>query len=312
LKNDHEQLIKAFSISELSDTWIAISYNGEGIWVSSPKISGDIKIITGKDKKGKDVVVTGKLVTKRGYEGLGIINFPKLSINNILQYIKDEIREVGNIVIASGRLASRGINFTSTDYKWHLTHQVLYMSKMSTNQDLVQSIRLCGCYNDDIPLTLFTSQGDINNLITAGPLQRILIDGCKEIGGSTSECVQLVEVDVKYVNKKKDEMRYETKKTVYHFNLVVSEGESESESTEEKMSEGFLSYSNNLEEKMYNDVRLVMNDTTEWISRGNVVSSIVDRSWDYRRLAKIQCSNLNIHSPIKWKKDGREYYYKLV
>jgi hypothetical protein len=78
----------------------------------------------------------------------------------------------------SGILSGRGINFVSSpSYKWHLTHQILATSVTRSVSDLIQSIRLFGRYNDDIPLTLYTPQNHINDLRKGIALHEQFIDG---------------------------------------------------------------------------------------------------------------------------------------
>ena len=175
LKAEHEQLVRRFATSiELSDIWTAISFNGEGAWIYNSKMKGLRNVMI----EG----VKGVRVGKYGFAGLGIWSFKKISIGAVLQYLRDLDQEefvLGHIVIASGLLASRGINFVSNgDYKWHLTHQILCSSVKSTTSDLIQSARLCGRYDDDIQLKLYTSQTDINDFHKALKTTEVLIDGC--------------------------------------------------------------------------------------------------------------------------------------
>lgn len=77
-----------------------------------------------------------------------------------------------NIVIISGDMANRGINFACYDDEnprnnWHITHQVLLKSESSSCSNIIQSCRILGKYTDDIPLKLYTTQ-DIRDKITGG------------------------------------------------------------------------------------------------------------------------------------------------
>lgn len=82
------------------------------------------------------------------------------TISDALQYLKDNggCDKYCHILIFSGDLAGRGISFVSSDYKWHLTDEVLFVSNIADEPELQQKIRLCGCYNDDIPLTLYSTK----------------------------------------------------------------------------------------------------------------------------------------------------------
>ena len=116
--------------------------------------------------------------------GLGVKVFKGLSIGDALGYLRtiDPNAEIfHHINIVTGRLGSRGTNFVSTpDYKWHLTHELLQLSTSASSDDLIQSIRLFGCYNDSIPLVLGAHQKEINNLRDAYKTQKTLLDGAVE------------------------------------------------------------------------------------------------------------------------------------
>ena len=100
------------------------------------------------------------------------------SVSEILQYLKDNggAERFPVIVIISGRLANRMFSFVSKDYEWHLTHQRLYMSNSADCTTLLQSVRLCGIYHDDIPLTLSCDIELFNSLRKAFELQQHIIE----------------------------------------------------------------------------------------------------------------------------------------
>ncbi|MDC3332904.1 cell division protein ZapB [bacterium] len=156
---------------KLSDFWCTMTYNGDGIQIYHEAIKSgfwnDAPIVVG----GVTAVVLEN----------GILEFKKVVIQTMLQWLRDH-NEGGNtfthICIIAGRLGDRGVNFCSTDFKWHLTHQVLYVTKTTTAASLVQSIRLCGRYNDDIPLNLYTTRYNANNLVNTLSIQDCLMNGC--------------------------------------------------------------------------------------------------------------------------------------
>ena len=116
------------------------------------------------------------------------INMPKrdpifvknLCINDALQNIKEH--KYGKIPeyigIISGDLANRGQSFVSTDYAWHLTHMIMSASDTSSGTNLVQYTRLCGCYNDDIHLTLYTSNEIQKELYAYDYYQNQIVEEC--------------------------------------------------------------------------------------------------------------------------------------
>jgi len=106
-----------------------------------------------------------------------------LNINDALQNIKDlkygKVPE--RIAIISGDLANRGQSFVSTDYSWHLTHMIMSASNGSSGTNLIQYTRLCGCYNDDIHLNLFTSDEIQKELYAYDYYQNQVVEECGEI-----------------------------------------------------------------------------------------------------------------------------------
>jgi hypothetical protein len=75
------------------------------------------------------------------------------SLNHVLQILKEN--NVTHVSIISGNLASRGISFVSSDYMWHLTDQYFHPGKTTHGENLLQSLRILGCYQDDKPITLW-------------------------------------------------------------------------------------------------------------------------------------------------------------
>lgn len=106
-----------------------------------------------------------------------------LNINDALQNIKDlkygKVPE--RIAIISGDLANRGQSFVSTDYSWHLTHMIMSASNGSSGTNLIQYTRLCGCYNDDIHLNLFTSDEIQKELYAYDYYQNQVVEECADI-----------------------------------------------------------------------------------------------------------------------------------
>ena len=102
----------------------------------------------------------------------------KGTISSFLQTIKDkfeifiedftEISEkqnkLPNIIIFSGDLAGRGISFTSSDFGWHLTSMRLLVAPNCDEPELIQRVRLCGIYKDDIPLTLYSTPAILEDI----------------------------------------------------------------------------------------------------------------------------------------------------
>ena len=90
----------------------------------------------------------------------------RTTISKFLQKLKDNggVAKYPHIMIFAGDLAGRCISFVSEDYTWHLSDQRLLISSSCDEPELIQKIRLCGVYNDDIPLRLYTTKKTISEL----------------------------------------------------------------------------------------------------------------------------------------------------
>lgn len=88
------------------------------------------------------------------------------TISAFMQQIKDAStpETLKPILIFSGELAGRGISFTTSDFQWHLTSLRLLVASNTVEPELIQRIRLCGVYHDNIPLTLYSTQDTLSDL----------------------------------------------------------------------------------------------------------------------------------------------------
>jgi hypothetical protein len=74
-------------------------------------------------------------------------------------------------------MVGRGLNVVSTDFKWHITHQILRNSDMATCADIVQKLRLLGIYLDLIQVHLFCLQRDAIAIKQSAKLQKRIFEG---------------------------------------------------------------------------------------------------------------------------------------
>jgi hypothetical protein len=84
--------------------------------------------------------------------------FENYSISEVLQIlVNDSLYQHTHISIIAGTLASRGVSFVSTDYTLHLTDQYFHAGYQTHGENYLQALRILGCYNDKLPLTLWCS-----------------------------------------------------------------------------------------------------------------------------------------------------------
>jgi hypothetical protein len=104
--------------------------------------------------------------------------FHKYTISEVLQILRDDpVYKHTHISIIAGHLASRGISFVSTDYKLHLTDQYFYAAKNTHGENLLQSLRILGCYDDNIPLTLWCSEQTWKAILAQNKIIHTLVEG---------------------------------------------------------------------------------------------------------------------------------------
>ena len=104
------------------------------------------------------LVYNGKGVTISAHGQVPVVH--KQTIAWCLQWLKTNggVASYPHIMIFSGELAGRGISFTDMDHEWHLTGMYLVASDKTDEVELIQKIRLCGVYKDNLPLELHTTQ----------------------------------------------------------------------------------------------------------------------------------------------------------
>ena len=122
----------------------------------------------------------------------------KKSISSFLQVLKNEGLETHpHIVIFAGDLAGRSISFTSEDYQWHLTDQRLLISNTCDEPELIQKIRLCGIYKDDIPLRLYSTRKTIFDLKKAFFRQEEIISSLQDSEMKSLDFINSMEINTK-------------------------------------------------------------------------------------------------------------------
>lgn len=112
--------------------------------------------------------------------------FKDCHIGDILSYLQDYggISKYPRIIIISGKMADRGITFTSTNYTeskipWHLTEMYYVVSQTTDQPNLLQACgRLCGIYKDTISLKLYSNA--IEDITKAYYCQEELLHRCKQ------------------------------------------------------------------------------------------------------------------------------------
>jgi len=150
-------------ISELFPIFTYIVYNGDGIQVLC-KHREQIHFAKQKtiNKYGQNINKYHVIKNNENY----IHYFQNYSISEVLQLlVNDPYHDHNFISIIAGHLASRGVSFVSSDYSLHLTDQYFNAGPQTHGENYLQSLRILGCYNDNLPLTLWCSERSWNRIL---------------------------------------------------------------------------------------------------------------------------------------------------
>jgi hypothetical protein len=168
IKNQGELLSKIIQHKKFKEAYTVLTYNGSSVTLYS------------KELLGKTINLPHKKCIYPCQENVFV--FKKVSVQRVLQYLKDN----GNsqlfpriLIIAHG-LVGRGINIVSYDFGWHLTSMFYRPHSASSIPTLLQSIRLCGIYKDDISLTCHVEKKVYENIYKGYQLQEDIFQRLKK------------------------------------------------------------------------------------------------------------------------------------
>jgi len=171
-KDYHNKLVNY--VSSLYPSFTFIIYNGDGIRVKCTSRSNE------PFAKGLSVNNYGQLINKYFQLNDNVHLFVNYSISEVLQILKNDKHNHSHISIISGHLASRGISFVSSDYSLHLTDQYFHPGKKSHGENLLQSLRILGCYKNDRNITLWCNKQTWKDIIEQNKIIDTLVDSCDD------------------------------------------------------------------------------------------------------------------------------------
>lgn len=197
-----------------------------------------------------------------------------------------------NIIVVAGGMADRGINFA--DHKtsgWHITSQVL-IKPSSSCANLLQSLRILGVHNDDIPLKVYTTPDVKNRILKGFRLTETIVNQLQETK-MPDEMVDRVCREEVVIRKQDIPAKYLTKGTITKSFRVVT--------TREENDGNILvvipSQLAPCEYAVYEHVMpYLRNCPNVWIQRSEIVNHIqVDRAVAEARM-KDMCLKPNRHT----------------
>jgi len=212
-------------VSELFPTFTYIIYNGDGIQIlcknRDPEHFTQNRSV---NKYGQNILKYHLIKKNDNY----IHFFQNYSISEVLQLlVNDPFYEHKFISIISGHLASRGVSFVSSDYSLHLTDQYFNAGPQTHGESYLQSLRILGCYNDSIPLTLWCSERSWIRIVQHNNIINNIVN---TIHNSSQWLTKLQEV---MINKPDSPLTRPALTTKFrkisknHFSLEISDDENE-------------------------------------------------------------------------------------
>lgn len=158
--------------------WFHLVSNGKGVRVYCD--TNLRKLDT--DSKGRFIKQDEEYIGEESY-----YDFDE-DISTVLQIIKTNLRNNWTkrdiqktvINIIGGMCFSRGISVVSRDYKWHITGEIYLPGDQTSVGNIMQGLRVCGVFNDNIGLKLWTTEDVALHIKAYGVLQKDLIGKMKD------------------------------------------------------------------------------------------------------------------------------------
>ncbi len=119
-------------------------------------------------------------------------------LSSVLQIIKLNIesrktkKEIQNTVIniIGGMCFSRGISIVSRDYEWHINGEYFKCSNVTDCGSILQSLRICGVFQDEIPLQLWTTPDIKKHILAYHSLQTRIVGLIKDTDKNVKEALE--------------------------------------------------------------------------------------------------------------------------
>lgn len=148
--------------------YVVIVHNGKNTTLLAPRLRHSNQTVRLPTSHKKPIRI----------EENGVYVFNKAQIQDVLQLLKNKggARMFPRIVIISHDIIGRGINITSRDFGWHLTHMFYRPSKTATIPMFLQSMRLAGISEDNIPRYLFAEEKVITDIMVGHRLQQEVVE----------------------------------------------------------------------------------------------------------------------------------------
>lgn len=187
---------------EFPNCFATLIYNSESISVYHPSIAQRIQRLVQSFPDDKWLNRLRPKISANGH-----VVFTRKSIRHVLQFFKDHAWGF-RILIISDLICSRGLNIVSDDYQWHLTFEVLRISKTTRISNMMQDLRILGCFKDDMPLTLYCEKEVHHQLMVESKALNEMLVRAKNMASLNqalplSEAIERMDMDIRKTTSRK-------------------------------------------------------------------------------------------------------------
>ena len=200
IKNTHlnasqDKLLHHITSHPELSMWSGLIYNGQGITVYHPQ-SSLLQKMRGKSPCSRKWADNKNVKNSLFFRGVGISDGLEYLRQLDMILVGRGMSRVTHIAVIAGDLADRGISFVSTDYDWHPTSMYYVPSARATVSHIIQAAgRLCGNFDDNIPLQLFAPCETLEDLNRGINLQEDILERVKmKAKGSAVDIIQDMEI----------------------------------------------------------------------------------------------------------------------
>ena len=155
LKDHHKEFVRKI----FGTGWLVISYDADGFLIYHKYLFQNFLSDIIRKNDGKKIAPSLETL-----DFVGCLHYTGLQIGDVLEHFRKQdelVEKYTHIVIISAKMADRGINYCSNNYRvginlWHLTHMYYKPAATTDCTAYIQSMRAAGNHNDDIRPVIYT------------------------------------------------------------------------------------------------------------------------------------------------------------
>jgi hypothetical protein len=93
------------------------------------------------------------------------VDFPGKTYGEVITELVLDPEHTHRVITIAGDMAGRGIRFSDTTYKYHLTHQYYVAATSSAGERVYQAMRCFGVFYDNLPIHLYCDNDTLQNIL---------------------------------------------------------------------------------------------------------------------------------------------------